>query len=178
MEILKIISFISKKYPKYKMVEGNKYGLPFPVNDEGYEDEDGTLQGLWSIQVDELSNNLITYKDGVKDGPYKEYSNGVLRKEGQYINDKEEGEWRVYSSVHNSNDNTLLWKQHWSNGEPVGIWEKFYQGTGKLYKKGQMSKSMTEIGWWELYSTNGNLMAVSNKVNQYALLINFITHRH
>ena len=79
-----------------------------------YEIDDNNLrQGIWELYY---SNGKLkrkgNYKNGIYDGYWEEYfSNGQLQSKGNYINGKLEGYWEYFYSNGN-----MLYKGNYVNG--------------------------------------------------------------
>ena len=67
---------------------------------------------IWFKQ-DDKPTIQYTYKNGDLNGPAIFYANGEIQSEGNYVNNNEEGEWRVYE------DGKLLKTVLYKNGKVV-----------------------------------------------------------
>ena len=76
----------------------------------------------------------MTYKNNLKIGPYKRYTeSGIIIEESNYNNNEYDG----LAIFRDADDGTIVSKGKFVNGKKVGIWQ-FFQG-GKLVKEENMS---------------------------------------
>jgi len=76
----------------------------------------------------------MTYKNNLKIGPYKRYTeSGIIIEESNYKNNEYDGS----AIFRDADDGTIVSKGKFVNGKKVGIWQ-FFQG-GKLVKEENMS---------------------------------------
>jgi antitoxin component YwqK of YwqJK toxin-antitoxin module len=76
----------------------------------------------------------MTYKNNLKIGPYKRYTeSGIIIEESNYKNNEYDG----LAIFRDADDGTIVSKGKFVNGKKVGIWQ-FFQG-GKLVKEENMS---------------------------------------
>lgn len=82
-------------------------------------------------------------------GPYiAYYENGVIRIEGNYVNNLAHGEWRFYFQ-----SGRLKMKGKVINGNNTGPWE-YYHEDGNVSMRGTFNKNL-RIGRWKTYYPNG-----------------------
>ena len=154
--------FSYKKHPneKNKLIElfyysGNLYTGKVFFFHGSYEEEgvfkDGLREGIWIRKIKHINwlsffaegtyYSEITFKNGVEDGPYRRYYKKKLGKmmltgEGNYIEGRKEGIWKVY--CHGKLTSEVNYKRNKLDGE-----KKNYDFNEKLisiefYKEGQL----------------------------------------
>ena len=108
----------------------------YVLNVETYKND--VLNGkrtTFFVQTQEAEGKLavmseVEYKNGVQDGPYKEFfSNGKVKKTGQYVAGKEIGEWKEYNM-----EGALIGKMRYKNGLLHG-WAYAYDKKGTEINK-------------------------------------------
>ncbi|TPN87425.1 toxin-antitoxin system YwqK family antitoxin [Aquimarina algicola] len=108
------------------------------------------------------------------------YSNGQIKEDGEYKNDKKEGTWREYhengnlrASIPYSNGyrNGKMVVYH-KNGEvskkgkiindtiPIGKWQWFYKNK-QIKRVGVFDNNGNQIGTWEVFHENGKKMIIA-----------------
>ncbi len=120
-----------------KVFEGEwKYyhqASPVVMSVENYKN--GKLDGLRSVYF--LNGKLaeqVNYKDGLKNGAYKKYSEeGILFEDSNYKNNEFDGLATFYDA-----NGLIASKGIYSNGKKIGLWE-FYE-KGKKTNETNMSK--------------------------------------
>lgn len=97
----------------------------------------GKLEGVRKVYYKNETPTLAeetTYKNGIKNGPYKKYAeNGVVLEESIYKNGEFDG-----PAIFRSADNIVTAKGNFKNGKKVGIWE--YTKGGKTTKENMDKK--------------------------------------
>ena len=93
--------------------------------------KDGKKEGLWK-EVDKKGRMLSEgyYKNGKANGWMKWYYKGVLTAEGNMIEDKRNGPWKICDLE----DPLLCIDANFENESREGLW-KIYDKNGKLYKE-------------------------------------------
>ncbi len=157
------------------------YGNPVEMQAVNRYDKNGKRTGLWLELYD---NGQVkweaTYKNGLIDGYYKEYSRfGSLRKLERYKNGKliieapgektkQKGNLRLVEKFYP--DKKLKFSGTYNDTIPVGI-HKFYSPDGKLQKalwydetgvklgEGMLDTLGRKTGEWRLFYPDGSLMA-------------------
>jgi len=71
-------------------------------------------QNMTYETIDKSVKEIITYKDGKKNGPYKHFSKKILWEEGAYVNGLKDGIWKKYDP----NKGTLLETTTFKDGVP------------------------------------------------------------
>lgn len=144
------ISRYGKGLEKVRFVEGKRHG-PYTVTDKDgkvttsgeydhgkkvgewvsedsygaineHYDEEGKLDGVREVYGENGDLRLREhYKDGLLDGSYQEYADGELIVEGEYVEGKREGEWKLslgYAPYQTS-------RGRYNNGVRVGEWRAY-----------------------------------------------------
>lgn len=95
----------------------------------------GKLEGLRSVfyPSGKIAEE-IGYKNGLKNGPYKKYTEtGIIIEESNYKNN----EFNGLAIFRNADDGTIVSQGKFVNGKKAGIWQFFEKG--KLVKEENMS---------------------------------------
>lgn len=95
----------------------------------------GKLEGLRSVfYPNGKMAEEILYKNGLKNGPYKKYTeSGIIIEETNYKNNQFDG----LAIFRDADDGMIVSKGKFVNGKKVGIWQFFQKG--KLVKEENMS---------------------------------------
>ena len=117
---------------------------------------------------------LTTYKNGIKNGHWIEYSDDTILHEGSYLNDKEDGfafsysgpvgQKREYAKYFYRNDTLIykIWNKYDSTffvGDTGYVYESNY--TGKLLGFGKGING-DKFGTWKYYFANGQLKSIGD----------------
>ncbi|MCH2224372.1 MAG: CHC2 zinc finger domain-containing protein [Crocinitomicaceae bacterium] len=94
---------VTQNKKKLSGVSNGKYTEYYPggehVKLEGLQDNSNKRQGVWNYySEDGVHLSMIEYRNGLKHGIFlQKYSSGIVRRTGNYKNDKQVGEWTYYS---------------------------------------------------------------------------------
>jgi len=138
-----------------------------------YEFTTAYKNGIWKYQKFFLSSATKAFlvekyyfdKNNLKQGKYKEYFNtGTLRKEGIYIDDKKNGQWKYYAALLNAKDSVstaeLLGIVTYKNDVKEGFFKDFHFDN-KLMGEGNY-KNDKFIGECKWYHYNGQMSSLEN----------------
>jgi len=92
------------------------------------------------------------YVNGTYDGPYREWVDGILIKELNYVMGKRDGQQNEYSV-----DGVLLETESYILGMKDGIWSTYYPN-GQLKEKTSYSDDIKNANYW-LYYEDGSLQS-------------------
>ncbi len=153
-----------KELPSIKIMEGMVYYKGTPFTGELFQnDESGQL---------EFERN---YKDGIRDGSYKQYfENGQLEMEGNYKDGKDNGLFKQYNEngqlkmegnykdgikdgffVGYFENGQLEFERNYKDGEKDGLYKQYYEN-GQLEMEGNY-KDGDKYGLYKQYYENGQL---------------------
>ena len=141
-------------------VNGIKEGVARQYN------EAGVVVGGSVFASDVLVAEGITTKEGKRNGPWKEYwPNGMLRSEGQYVDDAREGRWVFYresgekeqqgeymsDAIHGAwtwwyPGGSIHREEAYRRGEPVGLFVE-YDTTGAALVSGAYEQGLRHGSW-------------------------------
>ena len=101
------------------------------------------------------------YVNGILNGLAKEFNNGIVILQGNYIDAKENGIWKKWD-----NTGDLIFEGNYVDGEAFGLW-KFYT-KGILSSEGNLktiNQEAAEDGPWKYYDTKERVWQEINYVN-------------
>ncbi|MFT6053581.1 MAG: antitoxin component YwqK of YwqJK toxin-antitoxin module [Roseivirga sp.] len=118
--------------------------------------EDGNPNGNWTF-YDLIGNKEqeSNFKNGMLDGSYITYTSGVVIVKGQYLNNREIGDWEY--NYENGNVNQ---KGSFVRGMQSGEWKSYYDD-GKLSSQGKMEEG-ENTGLWKYWDGSGQLLSEFN----------------
>jgi len=87
---------------------------------------DDKKHGVWIYYYESGDlHEIVTYKDGLKDGDYENYQWGRKNHEGSYTKDNRDGYWIWYTWDKNGKE-IVLESGKYKNGKKCGTWERYY----------------------------------------------------
>lgn len=99
-----------------------------------------------------LEEELI---DGVRNGSYKKHENGQVKEEGTYLDDKKNGEWKLYS--YNGKE-----VYNYSNDLKEGAYYKYHEGL--IIEKGIFVKNKRN-GTFTSYNADSTILIITNYID-------------
>ncbi|MES1939232.1 hypothetical protein T5B8_03271 [Salinisphaera sp. T5B8] len=95
---------------------------------------------------------MTTWADGQRNGPFFERDYGGQRTEGQYVDDKLDGEYRVVDS-----DQQLIEIAHYDEGSKDGLYERYdrYADDDKPVERGHYVDGVRHGAWIETSASGG-----------------------
>jgi len=87
-----------------------------------------------------MKTMIVTYKLGVYNGKYIQFNEtGVAVVDGQYVNDKKDGEW-----LYRQRDSRVIRKENYKEGKPSGTWTEYYENGNLRQQKSYNKKGKLE----------------------------------
>jgi len=155
-------------YPdgKIKISETYRNGIPEGIRRE--YSEDGQILKSFIYSNGSITSEGIIKEDGVKEGHWKEYyTEGILKAEGDYKDDRKTGEWKYFypdgkleqdGKYTGSGKFTGRWKWFFPSGELMleeeylnGIKDGMhieYDTSGKIVEEGEFVKDLEDGPWF------------------------------
>jgi len=125
-----------------------------------YFDENGNVEKAFIFKAGIIIARGIVDNNGEKQGNWKEYYlNGVLKSEGNYVDDKKIGLWKFY----HPNSKLEQIGKFAKNGKATGEW-KWYFSDGSLRKIELLMNGVHENEYIE-YSQNGDIKLQGEYIN-------------
>ena len=158
MNIITILNFIGEKNTKYKLeVKGDNVKIPF---EPGLRNKNLKKQGKWR---DENYNGIVNFENGVINGEYVVYFNGlsekIIKERGFFRDGEKHGEWIQYNF-----DGDIIFKGNYVDGKQVGEVVLCYDD-GTIQDKGQYDQDGKKHGEWLHYYPSGELKSKENYTN-------------